>query len=137
MARLNLDLNHGGSESDGLCEISETTENLIGRPAHQLFRATEGGRVVLAGDVCYEEALADQVVNWLRTLASQEDVTVLLGDPGRHACPTTSGALREVGRWELPRVLLCENYGMCETAVWKVEGWAAAGASFGDGHRGA
>ena len=38
--------------------------------------------VILAGDVCYEEPLASQVMLWLQN-AVQAGITVLLGDPGR------------------------------------------------------
>ena len=42
--------------------------------------------VILAGDVCYEEPLATQVMRWLQT-AVGAGITVLLGDPGRTFLP--------------------------------------------------
>jgi predicted nicotinamide N-methyase len=42
--------------------------------------------IILAGDVCYEEPLATQVINWLQN-ALQSGVQVLLGDPGRTFLP--------------------------------------------------
>ena len=42
--------------------------------------------VILAGDVCYEEPLATQVMQWLQD-AVQAGITVLLGDPGRTFLP--------------------------------------------------
>ena len=62
-------------------ELRATTHNLIGRTAEQIFRndtagASSAPRVVLAGDVCYEEVLAGQVIDWLRNLAAHDGVTV-------------------------------------------------------------
>lgn len=42
--------------------------------------------VVLAGDVCYDRAMTDRVLPWLR-LAAGAGARVLLGDPGRHYLP--------------------------------------------------
>ena len=42
--------------------------------------------VVLAGDVCYEEAMGRRMIEWLRTAADQ-GARVLLGDPGRAYLP--------------------------------------------------
>jgi predicted nicotinamide N-methyase len=42
--------------------------------------------VVLAGDVCYEEAMGRRMIDWLRTAADQ-GAQVLLGDPGRAYLP--------------------------------------------------
>lgn len=42
--------------------------------------------VILAGDVCYEEPLATEVINWLES-AVQRGIRVLLGDPGRTFLP--------------------------------------------------
>jgi predicted nicotinamide N-methyase len=45
-----------------------------------------GVDVILAGDVCYEEGMADRMLAWLR-LASAQGTRVLLGDPGRTYLP--------------------------------------------------
>lgn len=42
--------------------------------------------VILAGDVCYEEPLATQVIDWLES-AVERGIRVLLGDPGRTFLP--------------------------------------------------
>lgn len=42
--------------------------------------------VILAGDVCYEETMADRAMAWLR-LAHGRGTLVLLGDPGRKYLP--------------------------------------------------
>jgi predicted nicotinamide N-methyase len=42
--------------------------------------------VILAGDVCYEAAMAERVVPWLRS-AQAQGIDVLIGDPGRRYLP--------------------------------------------------
>jgi len=42
--------------------------------------------VILAGDICYEKPLAEQVLAWLR-LAHDRGARVLIGDPGRSYFP--------------------------------------------------
>jgi predicted nicotinamide N-methyase len=47
---------------------------------------------ILAGDICYEKPLAEQVLAWLK-VAHDRGVRVLIGDPGRSYFPK-SGLLR-------------------------------------------
>ncbi len=49
-------------------------------------------QVILAGDVCYERRMAEQVFAWLRRCAAQ-GADILLADPGRAYLPGT-GLLR-------------------------------------------
>jgi predicted nicotinamide N-methyase len=42
--------------------------------------------VILAGDVCYEAALAEKAIGWLRR-SRERGIDVLLGDPGRRYLP--------------------------------------------------
>ena len=53
--------------------------DLLGQPL-------DGIDVVLAGDVFYENPLAERSLAWFRSLAAQ-GVTVLAGDPGRLYSP--------------------------------------------------
>jgi predicted nicotinamide N-methyase len=62
--------------------------------------------VVLAGDVCYERAMAERALPWLRALAGRGAV-VLVGDPGRAYCPAKG--VEEVGRWVVPTSLDLEG----------------------------
>jgi predicted nicotinamide N-methyase len=55
--------------------------------------------VVLAGDVCYEEAMAARVLPWLRKRAGA-GALVLLGDPGRPYLPKEG--LVEIARYLVP-----------------------------------
>lgn len=43
--------------------------------------------VILAGDVCYEEIMAERMVGWLRR-AAERGTHVLVGDPGRAYLPS-------------------------------------------------
>ena len=53
--------------------------------------------VILAGDVCYESAMAAAIVPWLERAAAAGSV-VYLGDPGRTYLPP---GLPEVGRYRV------------------------------------
>jgi predicted nicotinamide N-methyase len=100
---------HMNADLNGL-SISTTTEDLTAKMARNWD-------VVLAGDVCYEKAMADQVWAWLRRLAAQ-GVLVLLGDPGRNYKPAQG--LVEVARYEVPTSLELEDKTVRSTGVWRV-----------------
>lgn len=55
--------------------------------------------LVLAGDVCYEHAMATAVLPWLRAAAAAGS-TVLLGDPGRRYLPTQG--VQPLARYVVP-----------------------------------
>jgi predicted nicotinamide N-methyase len=95
--------------NDVIVEV-ETTD-LIG---------TSGGSwdVVLVGDMCYEQPLADHLTAWLRMLAG-EGVTVLLGDPGRSYVPTTG--LTALARYTVATSRELEDRESREGVVWRVE----------------
>lgn len=60
-------------------ELETTTQDLLG--------SDDGWEVVLAGDMFYEAALAQVIIDWLQTLA-RRGARVLLGDPHRgHLAP--------------------------------------------------
>ena len=58
-----------------------------------------GARVVLAGDVCYDAAMTEAVLPWLRARA-REGARVLLGDPGRAYLPAEGRV--EIARYCVP-----------------------------------
>jgi predicted nicotinamide N-methyase len=76
--------------------LSEAAVDLNARAndVHVAFSLTDlladdpptGFDVILAGDVCYEEAMAERTVGWLRAAAGR-GVAVLLGDPSRRYLP--------------------------------------------------
>ena len=63
--------------------VNVTTEirDMIGQPLDEYD-------VLLAGDVCYEQSMADRTIAWLRDRAAANK-SVLLGDPGRSYLPKT------------------------------------------------
>jgi predicted nicotinamide N-methyase len=73
--------------------------------------------VVTAGDVCYERAMADRVVPWLRALAGR-GALVLIGDPGRAYLPASG--LRERARYLVPTSRELEDRDCRDTVVWEV-----------------
>jgi predicted nicotinamide N-methyase len=73
--------------------------------------------VVIAGDVCYEQAMSARALAWLRSHARLGRL-VLLGDPGRNYF--SAQGLEERARYTIPTSLQLENRGMRETVVWRV-----------------
>jgi predicted nicotinamide N-methyase len=80
---------------------------------------SEGGAwdVVLVGDMCYEQPLAERLTAWLRVLAGQ-GATVLLGDPGRTYVPKTG--LVALARYTVPTSRELEDRESREGVVWRV-----------------
>ena len=75
-----------------------------------------GWDVVLAGDVCYEQPMADRVIDWLRREAAA-GATVLLGDPGRAYLPKTE--LVSLATYAISTSRDLENSGIKRTQVWR------------------
>ena len=73
--------------------------------------------VVTAGDVCYEQPMADRVVGWLRGMAARGGI-VLLGDPGRAYLPCEG--LVERARYVVPTSRELEDREYRETVVWEL-----------------
>jgi predicted nicotinamide N-methyase len=69
--------------------------------------------VILAGDVCYEETMADRMVDWLR-LAARRGIRVLVGDPGRRYFPS---GLDRLAAYRVRTSLELENSEIKESAV--------------------
>ncbi len=91
--------------------IAVETEDLIGTSAG-------AWDVVLVGDMCYEQPLADRLTAWLRALAA-DGVTVLLGDPGRSYVPTSG--LTALARYTVATSRELEDRESREGIVWLVE----------------
>ncbi len=88
--------------------------------------AEDGGPLydtVLAGDICYERAMADRMLKWLQRHADA-GALVLLGDPGRTYQPT--GGIALCARYDVPVSLEIEESEIRRTAVWRLTGSAEA-----------
>jgi predicted nicotinamide N-methyase len=73
-------------------ELCTTSLDLVGAPRGDWD-------VILAGDVCFEPALAARVLEWLQTQAAQ-GCPVLLGDPGR--VPLPAEAIEVLAEYQAP-----------------------------------
>lgn len=100
-ARLNAEHNAATFERSG--------DNLVG--------ADGNWDIILAGDVCYERPMADDIMDWLRRCAGSGQ-TVLMGDPGRKFLP--SDRLVSLAEYEVPVPTELEDRPIRQTVVWRV-----------------
>ena len=91
-------------------EITVRTTDLIGD-------SSGFWQVITAGDICYEQPMADRAIGWLRQRAGEGSL-VLLGDPGRSYLPRSG--LVERARYEVPTSRELEDREIRETVVWEV-----------------
>ncbi|MGC2202442.1 MAG: 50S ribosomal protein L11 methyltransferase [Stellaceae bacterium] len=91
-------------------EIEITTSDVVGT-------ADPHREVIAAGDVCYEQPLAERVTAWLQALA-ERGCLALLGDPGRAYLPAYG--LRERARYIVPTSRDLEDRDSREGVVWEV-----------------
>jgi predicted nicotinamide N-methyase len=90
----------------------------IGMISDNLLDSDDGGwPVVTAGDVCYEQPMAERTIAWLRRRAAG-GALVLLGDPGRAYLPKSG--LCERARYEVPTSRELEDRECRECTVWEV-----------------
>lgn len=73
--------------------------------------------VVAAGDVCYERAMTERMMPWLRARAAAGAV-VVIADPGRSYLP--SSGLERLGAYKVPTSLDLEDRTERETVVYRV-----------------
>jgi len=71
--------------------------------------------VILAGDICYEQPLAQRVMAWLAA-ARSAGATVLIGDPGRSYFPREG--LVKLAEYQVPTTTELEDMAVKKTAVW-------------------
>jgi predicted nicotinamide N-methyase len=90
--------------------VQVTTADLIGV-------ADRRWQIVTAGDICYEQEMADRTISWLRRLAGG-GCSVLLGDPGRAYLPAEG--LRELARYTVPTSRELEDRDTRDGVVWQV-----------------
>jgi predicted nicotinamide N-methyase len=74
-------------------------------------------KAVTAGDICYEQPMAERALRWLRRLAGRGSL-VLLGDPGRAHLPGVG--LCELARYDVPISKELEGRERCDAFVWRV-----------------
>lgn len=72
-------------------------------------------QVILAGDICYEKPLAEQVMAWLGAGKAQ-GASVLIGDPGRSYFPREG--LVKLAEYQVPTTRELEDMEVKKTSVW-------------------
>jgi predicted nicotinamide N-methyase len=73
--------------------------------------------IILAGDILYEQGLAERVIAWLEAEQAR-GVTVLIGDPGRSYMPIEK--LVALATYEVPVVGALEDNEIKKTSVWRL-----------------
>jgi predicted nicotinamide N-methyase len=76
-----------------------------------------GADLILAGDVCYQQAMATVVLRWLG-LCRAQGVRVLIADPGRAYVPKEG--LKELARYEVPTSREIEDRESRTVVVWEL-----------------
>jgi predicted nicotinamide N-methyase len=85
-------------------------DDLIGRDA--------GWEVICAGDVCYERAMAESIIDWLSQLQAR-GATVLIGDPGRSYLPRDR--LEALATYQVPVTRSLEDTEIKQSSVWRLK----------------
>jgi len=96
------------AEANGV-SVTVALEDLIGRD--------DGWELICAGDVCYERAMAESVVDWLSGLVAR-GAEVLIGDPGRSYLPRQR--LQELATYEVPVTRSLEDAEIKKSTVWRL-----------------
>ncbi len=81
-----------------------------------LDQSTSGWDVVLAGDICYEAAMTERFLGWLRR-ASRGGSKALVGDPGRRYLP---GDLVPLAAYSVRASMLVEESGHKQARVFRL-----------------
>lgn len=111
---LGADIDPFASEAIGVnahtngVEMAATTNDLIGQAGDW--------EVILAGDICYEQALAARVIAWL-TAEQTRGMSVLIGDPGRAYLP--KDRLECLAEYRVKTVGALEDNEIKKTSVWR------------------
>jgi predicted nicotinamide N-methyase len=72
-------------------------------------------QVILAGDICYEKPLAEQVMAWLAAAKAQGSAA-LIGDPGRSYFPREG--LTKLAEYQVQTTRELEDFEVKKTCVW-------------------
>lgn len=90
--------------------IQTTTDDLVGS-------ALDRWDVIVTGDICYEQPLANKVVEWL-TNGANRGIHVLIGDPGRTYLPKTG--LEKLVSYAVKTTRELEDTDVRNTTVWRM-----------------
>ena len=90
----------------------------IAARADDILATDDGWQVVLAGDVFYDQSLAETLMPWFEELSAR-GAEVLIGDPGRSYCPRDRLGQLAVHEVAVSRTL--EDSEVKKTTVWRFE----------------
>jgi predicted nicotinamide N-methyase len=113
-----------GAEIDALAlaalELNAAANGVFVEPIeHDIIGTSGRWETVFAGDMCYERALAEYLMPWLRHLA-RNGVRVLIGDPGRNYF--SASGLERLATYTVPTTRDLEDRETRETSVYQVLG---------------
>lgn len=74
--------------------------------------------IIMAGDICYQQAMSTTLIRWLR-LCVEEGTEVLLSDPGRAYVPQEG--LVKLASYNVPTSRDIEDQEMRVATVWRME----------------
>lgn len=86
-------------------------------PAIDFEHPFTGADLILAGDVCYQQAMSARVLRWLY-LCKAAGLRVLLADPGRAYIPHEG--LKELARYEIPTSRELEDRESRMAVIWEL-----------------
>jgi predicted nicotinamide N-methyase len=86
-------------------------------PGDVMESPPDGVDLIMAGDVCYERALAERVIAWLKAAVAR-GIDVLIADPGRAYLPREG--LTEIIRYDVPASLDLENRAVMTTVIYRL-----------------
>jgi predicted nicotinamide N-methyase len=97
----------------GLNDVVVTATDAI-----DMTKAYTKADIILAGDICYQQAMSVTLTRWLR-LCVASGITVLLSDPGRAYVP--KDGLVKLARYDVPTSRDLEDQDMRTVTVWRME----------------
>lgn len=98
------------AEANGV-DIAFTADNLLDAPPPPV-------ELILAGDVFYEQPMAERVLTWLQQ-ARSAGTRVLVGDPGRTYVPRSGLTL--LAEYQVPTTHELEDLAVKRTRVWALD----------------
>ena len=103
---------------NGVTVAVQAGDLLAASPAAEFVAPSPGaGLIVLAGDVCYHQTMAERCLGWLRAQAAAGN-EVLLADPGRAYLPARG--LEPVARYDVPTSRDLEDADSRACTIWRV-----------------
>uniref|UniRef100_F1L5R4 ETFB lysine methyltransferase n=1 Tax=Ascaris suum TaxID=6253 RepID=F1L5R4_ASCSU len=125
-ARLNFKLNKTAHWS-----VTFSNANLLLPYNEPIWSAFTSGRksYILLGDMFYDTEFATVVLKWLQRVRNQSDVSILVGDPGRHPLADQNHRSRIgvefkeclIDEYALPGYVTKEHYGFTSSKVFQLD----------------